>query len=107
MNTQRVEGHTPKDCPFCGSVAKEQVDYGEEPQVYIYCSNDSCWLYDGGATWEQWNNRSPSIERLEKVNEALVRALWTMVEGFDAEDQATIPQVKAAVEALRLAKEPA
>ena len=111
-NTQRVEGHTPtlKACPFCGSPAVDEVDYGEEPNFYIHCSNKDCCIWDCGTTLESWNTRSPSIERLEKVNETLVRALEPFAKFACADGWAAMGcscHNCNAARAVALAKEPA
>ena len=76
MNTQRVEGHTPtlKPCPHCGLSEFTDIDRKNQPPVLYHPYVKGCPYANRTVSIEDWNHRAP-IERLEKVNEALVRAL--------------------------------
>ena len=102
MNTQRVEGHTPKDCRFCESSDNEsrfieQKFYAPEDEHqeraryrYVYfrfCNGCGCQGPQGNSpeqALELWN-RHPSIERLEKVNEALAELVNLFLDGWQVE----------------------
>lgn len=127
MNTQRVEGHTPKGCPFCGDDAVSFQT--KDGSWHVSCEaqkDEECRGVDGGEldgyineqfAVEAWNRRA-SIERLEKVNEALVEALGAAHTAMRIQQQIernrNIPGsegwdalIEGSAAALSLAKEPA
>lgn len=123
MNTQRVEGHTLtlKKCPFCGADSAHVTGTPLESWPYqVWCGGCDARTDECGTeaiAIEVWNTRA-SIERLEKVNEALVIELMAANAQMEAAaeciekgryDEALL-HVRAMsgkrAEVIRLAKEP-
>lgn len=93
-------------CPFCGGaniISCDPLPNGSSD--FYYC--DDC---GGGAAWRKnrkaarmaWNARTPNVERLERVNKALVEALSYMVAQFSASgethsDEETLDEARAAL----------
>jgi hypothetical protein len=59
-----------KPCPFCGSKAERGGRYfGTDKSLYI-CSNKECPCRQNWFSLEQWNTRTPAIDK-EKLVEWL------------------------------------
>lgn len=99
MNTQRVEGHTPTPYKYYnngkgrdriedanGDIVCEQIGHLDGPFIVHACNN---------------------IERLEKVNEALVRACEQAIQGLEEIWLDNESPLRVLQEAVRLAREPA
>lgn len=122
MNTQRVEGHTPTPWKsYWRTDETHHADCGifsetKPGQAYSVCrapryQTKEQWEADSAFILHAVNN----IERLEKVNEALVEAIWNRIEaGHDDHCPATFMGHQKCscghdglVAAWKLAKEPA